>query len=235
MRAAALLVALACPSLTWAESQVFEMRLAGRTLGTLTFEASASGAGWTTDLGNTPLGVADGLFVATSEPVRTAEGEGARRYRGETRTTRRSRLVEVIHAAGRVLAVAITPDEDRTELSDSTLVPAGVLDPVEAFERILSAEGCPAAFSIYDGRRVVAVTPGASERAASCASCPTRWPWAPATCRPWACPRWTCPWPTTGRPAPPSGCARWMSAPARSACASCAERRPLPPPAPFML
>jgi len=172
MRAALLLLlALALPVPARADTEVFEMRLAGSTLGTLTFEASEAGSGWTTDLDNTPLGVADGLFAATSVPVRTASGEAARRYRGETATSRRSRVVEVLHAEGRVLSVSVTPDDEATEMSDAARVPPGVIDPVEAFERLLHADGCPAAFSIYDGRRVVAITPQASQEAGGRLTC----------------------------------------------------------------
>ena len=55
MRAALLLLlALALPVPARADTEVFEMRLAGSTLGTLTFEASEAGSGWTNPCGAKP-------------------------------------------------------------------------------------------------------------------------------------------------------------------------------------
>ena len=115
MRHAALLaLALALPAPAMAEPQVFEMRLGGIAIGTLTYDATEAGAGWTTNLDNTPLGVADGVFAASSAPVTTTEGQDALRYRGVTETSRRNRVVEYVHAGGQVLSVAVTPDEDES-------------------------------------------------------------------------------------------------------------------------
>ncbi len=160
MRLAALALALALPAA--AQAQVFELRLGDRVLGTLTFGAAGSGATWSTNLDNTPLGVADGVFTATSEPVQTASGEDAVRYRGITGTTRTSRVIEVIHAAGRVLSTAVAPQDDATELSDAARVPPGVNDPVQSLARLLTSDGCPESFLQYDGRRVVAFLPESS-------------------------------------------------------------------------
>ena len=163
MRHAALLaLALALPAPAMAEPQVFEMRLGGRAIGTLTYDASDAGAGWTTNLDNTPLGVADGVFAASSAPVTTTTGTDALRYRGVTETSRRNRVVEYVHAGGQVLSVAVTPDEDATNMSVADRVPLGILDPVEALGRFLDSNGCPAPLRIYDGRRVVDVTPQGS-------------------------------------------------------------------------
>jgi hypothetical protein len=175
MRLAAPLLALAlglpAAAPAAAQADVFEMRLAGITLGTLTYEGREGGASWRTDLDNTPLGVADGTFIASNQAIRTESGERAIRYEGRTATSRRDRVIEVIHTAERVLSVGVIPDEDATDLSVADRVPERVFDPVEAFQHLLVAEGCPTAFKVYDGRRVVAVTPGTAQQAGGQLSC----------------------------------------------------------------
>lgn len=158
MRLAPLLLAAALAGPAAAETQVFEMRLAGSAIGTLTYESTEAGSSWATLLDNTPLGVADGLYSTASAPITLPSGEPARRFEGRSG----DRVVEVIHAGGRALATAVTPAEEITDLSYAERVPAGIIDPVEAFERLLSAEGCPGPLLVYDGRRLVALTPAES-------------------------------------------------------------------------
>lgn len=167
----ALALASLAPAALRAETAVFQMRLAGITLGTLTWQVTGDAPSWTTDLDSTPLGVADGVFTASAAPARLDSGEPARLYRGVTETTRKDRVIEVLHAARRIVAVSVSPPDEATPLSVASAVPDGTVDPVEAFERLLTAQGCPTAFSVYDGRRVVTIAPASSVEEAGTLTC----------------------------------------------------------------
>ncbi|WP_226779569.1 DUF3108 domain-containing protein [Oceaniglobus trochenteri] len=138
-----------------AAGETFRAMLGGRTLGTLDY---APGLLRTT-LDNTPLGVGDGVFEGRSRAARTEAGQRVLHYTGESRAPGESRRISVVLDKGRVIDTVISPASERTALSDPGKVPQGVLDPVEAFGRMIGAGGCPAAFRIYDGRRVIQVTP----------------------------------------------------------------------------
>lgn len=143
-----------------AEAQTFRALLGDRTLGTVTYSTTGSGKNRTdemvTNLDNTPLGVGDGRFVATSRPV-TADGRRLRQYTGVSRSRRKSRSITVLHDAGRVFRTEVSPQDERTDLSEPARVPSGIIDLAQAFGRLARSSGCPAPFRFYDGRRAIDV------------------------------------------------------------------------------
>lgn len=149
--------ALAVP----ARAETFDVLLGGRKLGTLDYSASGKGAALGALLDNTPLGVADGTFDATSQPVRTPEGALVRQFVARTD----ERTVSVLLDDGTVTETRISPKSERTALSDPAKVPADVIDPVRAFGRFLQAGDCPQPFRMYDGRRVISISTTGSEPA----------------------------------------------------------------------
>ncbi|EYD76918.1 hypothetical protein Rumeso_01440 [Rubellimicrobium mesophilum DSM 19309] len=168
-------LALATASLAGAaraEATSFQVVLAGSVLGTVDYETDGGRpALLRSNLDNTPLGVLNGTWQAGSQPVRTSEGVDAVQFQAVTASSRKNRTITFLHADGRVLTVQVDPAEDATELSDAAQVPAGVLDPVEAFGRLFETQGCPEAFRLYDGRRVVEVTPAGAEEANGLLTC----------------------------------------------------------------
>ncbi len=143
------------PGTSQGEPVRWRITLAGVTLGQLSFTATPDGPALTTQVDNTPMGVFNGSFTAAN----TRGADGTLFYASRSRTTRKARDISfAITASGQVRGVEITPADQRTALSDATRVPQGVLDPASAFARLVSPPGCPEGFTLYDGRRVVAVT-----------------------------------------------------------------------------
>jgi hypothetical protein len=160
-----------------AEVIPFQVVLAGSVLGTLQYETGEAGrpVAVRTNLDNTPLGVFDGTWEATSRPVQTEAGAVVLQYISTSASTRKNRVISVLHADGQVVETVVSPANDATEMSQAAQVPAGVVDPVEAFGRLADAAGCPEPFRIYDGRRVVEVATVSSEQAGDVLTCRARY------------------------------------------------------------
>jgi len=144
----ALLVAAWLPTSLAAENRSFDVRLAGAIMGRVTVALSGGNGRLDSVLDNTPLGVGDGRFTATTRA-------GAYRSLGEGGGERRA--IDIDFAGNRVAAVRIDPPGEATAASDPGQIPAGVLDPVQGFARVALADGCLRPFRIYDGRRTVRV------------------------------------------------------------------------------
>ena len=125
-----------------AVAETFDVLLGDRVIGTL----ETTGTRLVTVLDNTPLGLADGRFAAT-----VTRGGGQVSYD----STSDKRDIAFRTEAGRVAEVAITPAAEMTALSDPAAVGWAVSDPVTVMAALAQAEGCPAPFRMYDGRRVV--------------------------------------------------------------------------------
>jgi hypothetical protein len=127
----------------------------GQVLGTLTQSESRLTSAFT----NTPLGVFNGSFNGESRT--TASGT---QYRSDSQSSRKSRQIEIRQSPDtRVTDVDIAPESERTALSNPASVPANTLNPVAGFHRLLGQNTCPDAFKIYDGRRVIEITPTGTE------------------------------------------------------------------------
>ena len=140
IRATFILLALLTPAAACAQD--FDVRFAGGVIGQL----SATTTAISTTLTNTPLGAADGWFRAqrNGRTYSAANSEGRR--------------IDVTFDGETVTAVRVDPADERTDLSDPDAVPPGVLDPIAGFARIVRSTDCPAAFRMYDGRRLVYVS-----------------------------------------------------------------------------
>jgi hypothetical protein len=171
----ALILCGALGTMAQAETTTFQVILAGSTLGTLTYETDAGAgnrpAALRTNLDNTPLSVFDGTWDGTSQPVQTEGGDVVLQFLATTASSRKNRVISVLHKDGQALATEVNPPNDATDLSKAAQVPAGVLDPVEGFGRIVEGAGCPEPFRIYDGRRVVELTTTGSEEANGLLTC----------------------------------------------------------------
>ena len=153
----ALVAATACATASVAET--FDVRLGDSTLGTFTLGGGAGALALSARLSNTPLGVFDGGYEGRS----TAEGR-ARRFTAQSRSSRKTRDVAIRFEGGRATETAVTPEAERTALSDPAAAPAGVIDPVETFARLVRGRDCPGALRFYDGRRAVTLTPAGAAR-----------------------------------------------------------------------
>jgi len=149
----ALAVSLACCATSAAAQTVFDVKLGAKTLGTLSYATSGSSARMITTLNNTPLGVFNGTMDAVSKP-----DSGRRTFKAKTGAENKDRTVTVSHKAGRALETVVEPAVQMTPLSDPSKVPAGIVDPVQAFGQILAAPDCPARITLYDGRRAMTVS-----------------------------------------------------------------------------
>lgn len=130
-------------------AQSFEIDLAGKRLGRVEHAVSGGARDLSLTLDSTPLGVFDGAYAGRS----VASG-GTVTHAGKTRSSRKSRDVEMTLEAGRPLAVAVAPEAERTALTAPAAVPGAVRDPVEGFGALVETGACPDGLRIYDGRRV---------------------------------------------------------------------------------
>jgi hypothetical protein len=147
--------------------QNFKVYLGGNQLGWLKYEGREGDARLSSVFDNTPFGVFNGSYAGESR--RRAGGTA---YRGKSLSSSKDREVEIrSDSTGRMTEVAISPATDRTALSDAAVVPDAVLDPVAGFGRLIGQKTCPAAFQLYDGRRVVQVTPGKTTVSAGVTTC----------------------------------------------------------------
>jgi hypothetical protein len=141
---------LASPAL----SESYDLSLGGNVIGTL----DATDAGINSNVTNSPLGVGNGTFDATSRRVRLADGTVVTQYLSDA--PRKNRTISVLHDAGRVIETVVNPVGDATALSVADTVPAGVTDPVAGLAHLLRDRAtCPEPVSFYDGRRVITVSP----------------------------------------------------------------------------
>jgi len=131
-------------------AQTFDVVLGGKKLGSLKLVTGGGTQTLTSNLASTPMGVFNGTFKGTS-----ANGV----FTGDSRSSRKTRLVKVAIVNGRPASVDITPEAERTPLSEPAKVDKKVTDPVRAIAGLVEAQGCPEATTFYDGRRVVRLTP----------------------------------------------------------------------------
>lgn len=145
-----------------ASAESFSMSLGDRTLGTLDYSVAGGVETMTSTMNNTPLGVFNGTFQGKSN---------GRHYSSASKSSRKTRDISVLFDAGRAIETVVNPADERTELSDPTLAPTGVIDPVATLGRFINTNGCPEAFRIYDGRRAILVLPVASTQTDSTLVC----------------------------------------------------------------
>lgn len=154
-----------------ASAETFSVRLGNKSLGTLSYSVNGNDQLLQSVLSNTPLGVFNGTFKGTSKQVANPNGGKAQAFTGASKSSRKERTVTTMIANGRAIQTKVTPEKERTALSDIAKVPAGVVDPVTAIGELLRAKGCPATIKIYDGRRAIALSPQSSEQAGDQLTC----------------------------------------------------------------
>ncbi len=155
-------IAVAAP----ANADTFSVVLGGKTLGQLSFAAQDKIATLSSTLNSTPMGVFNGTFLGTSTGT-AING----RFTGISKSSRKQRSVTVEIANGRAVSTTITPQDELTELSDTTRVPPDVMDPVRIIGALVAADGCPTGMRMYDGRRVVTITPEGQSSESDTLSC----------------------------------------------------------------
>ena len=149
----------------FAQSQTYAMTLGDRQLGTLSFDGSGQNVHLLSRLDNTPLGVADGTFEATTQ----ATGDGIS-YLGQNRGSK-TRDIAITRQGPAVASVTVTPSDDATELSVPANVPAGTLTPSEVFGVLANGSTCPNPMAMYDGRRVVQLATTAIDATGDTVTC----------------------------------------------------------------
>lgn len=137
-----------------ASAETFSVKLGGKLLGEMQFAQKGNTATLRSTLNSTPMGVFNGTFVGTSIGTPTSS-----RFTGESRSSRKQRDVTLEIAKGRAVSTVITPQDELTELSEISSVPAGMIDPVRIIAALIHSGGCPDNMQMYDGRRVVALIP----------------------------------------------------------------------------
>ena len=160
-----LLALLAGPA--QAADQTYKVYLGGLQLCWLRYSGPPNDAHISSLFDKTPLGVFDGTYEANSQ----ARSGGAV-YRGKSTSSNKNREVEILRDKnGKVTQTTISPEKDQTEYSNPAAVPSGVLDPVAGFGKFLAQSGCPDAFMLYDGRRVIEVTPKSTKVSGEVKTC----------------------------------------------------------------
>lgn len=144
---------------TSASAQTFDVLLGGKTLGELSFSAQGKTATLRSTLNSTPMGVFNGTFAGTSTGTASSGS-----FTGQSRSSRKERTVVVEIAKGRATSTSVDPQNELTDLSDVARVPAPVMDPVRVIGALIQSKGCPQHMQMYDGRRVVALTPDGESR-----------------------------------------------------------------------
>lgn len=144
-------------------AQDFQINLGGKTLGTLSYSQSGKITRLISSMNNTPLGVFNGTFKASSRDGVSSSGKRAQDFLSVSESSRKSRQIGIVIEEGRVISTTITPETEKTQLSDPERVPIGVVDPVTAIGRLINAQGCPKPLTIYDGRRAIALTSNGSK------------------------------------------------------------------------
>ena len=137
-----------------AGAETFDVALGKKKLGTLSYSVSGPKTTLRSTLDNTPLGVFNGSFVGNDT------GSSSRNtFVGNSKSSRKQRIVTVQIAKGKAVNTDITPASERTDLSEITKVQSGVINPVRAIGQLITANDCPAKMRLYDGRRVIALSP----------------------------------------------------------------------------
>lgn len=145
-------------------AQTFDVKLGGKTLGTLSYSAKGGDTTLSSTLDSTPMGVFNGTFTGSS----SAKGQ----FIGDSKSSRKQRVVTVDIEQGRATSVEVTPADEMTDLSDKSRVPEDVIDPVRTIGAFIAATGCPPSMRMYDGRRVVTLTPQAGKEDGTSLICP---------------------------------------------------------------
>jgi hypothetical protein len=155
-----------------ASGETYSVSLGGKMLGQLSYTQSGGTATLRSTLDNTPLGVFNGTFTGTSTGTGTGTGtDASTTFTGNSRSSRKQRVVTVDFAKGRAVGALVTPMDEMTDLSDIARVPDGVMDPVRAMGQLFRAKGCPAPVQMYDGRRVVTMRSDAGTQAGDILTC----------------------------------------------------------------
>lgn len=162
---AVILAMLALP--VQAADQTYKVYALGIDLGTFRYSGTPQNARIISQFDNTPLGVFNGSYEGDSR-VRS----GGMIYHGKSVSSNKNREVEITTtAAGRVADITVSPAKDRTAYSDPAELPDGLLNPVAGFAQFLGQNTCPQAFKLYDGRRVVQVTPKSESTSGAVKTC----------------------------------------------------------------
>ncbi len=148
-----------------ASAQTFQLSLGGGSIGTM----SVTGDSIRANVTDSPLGLANGAFIASAKRVQMADGRVVTQYLSDT--PRKARKISVLSDGGQVIETTVSPSDDRTPLSDPAAVPAGVSTPVTVLNAIINARGCPGTMRFYDGRRVITLSPTGSTQSGAMLSC----------------------------------------------------------------
>ena len=132
-----------------AHADTFRLYLGGSEVGQMTIDSTTLRVNVT----DSPMGVANGTFSASSKDVQMADGRVVRQYLSDT--PRKGRTISVLHANGQVIETTVSPSGDATDMSVASAVPSGVMDTIAALNRITRGNSCPGTMNIYEGRRVI--------------------------------------------------------------------------------
>ncbi|MBT3140482.1 hypothetical protein DS909_00990 [Phaeobacter gallaeciensis] len=149
-----------------AETQLFDVHMMGRTLGQVTYSRTQKDHGLhstlTARLNNTPMGVFDGVFIGVRQPSTGPDGRQAYEYRVSNVSPKRTRKVSVLFRNERVVQTRVTPPYKNAMALDLENAPLIATDMIDAFGAVSAQTQCPGSLRIYDGRRLIRVSPKSS-------------------------------------------------------------------------
>lgn len=160
--AALLAMLVAAPSGAAAQDARFTVSLGDRIIGTVAWSPGSL----RTETTNAPLGIGNGSY---SGQLKRAGGE-ALDYSAHSLSSSEDRRIAIRFDGRDPVETTVSPESERTDMSDAAAVTDSVVDPVRAFGALLTVRDCPS-LRIYDGRRVSRITTEGSAGADGALTC----------------------------------------------------------------
>lgn len=149
-----------------ATAETYRLKLGSDQIGTFTYTPESL----TSTITDSPLGVGNGQFMATSRAVQLENGDVVTQFLSDAPA--KGRKISVLHRGGVVRETTVSPAADATDLSVAAAVPTGVVDPIAALGHLLAdRSSCPGTIKFYEGRRVITVAPAGSTQTDDMLSC----------------------------------------------------------------
>lgn len=161
-RTAMIVALVAAPLAASAQDARFTVSLGDRTIGTVVWSPGSL----RTETTNAPLGIGNGSYTGQ---LKRAGGE-AMDYSAHSLSSSEDRRIAIRFDGRDPVETTVSPESERTDMSDAAAVTDSVVDPVRAFGALLTVRDCPS-LRIYDGRRISRVTTEGSAAADGALTC----------------------------------------------------------------
>jgi hypothetical protein len=144
-----------------AMAQTYDLVLGQRVLGWVKFtESQASNTlNLFAEFNNTPMGVMDGTFEASQKPFQADDGTMGTKYQRTSMSSKSRRVLTVLFEGGRPTSQWAEPPYRKAVGLSASEIPVATGDLLDAFTRVYHAQDCPGSFEMYEGHRLVRLTP----------------------------------------------------------------------------